>query len=96
MTPYRQVFYKILASILLFVTSYSTLIAQPTASDSVTVKSDSAKKFKIHGKPIILLFVNFHSGFGEKRKDIGFELDRSYLGYRLDFTKTLTTRCCSG
>ena len=91
MTPYRQVFYKILALFLLFTTSFYTLMAQPMANDSVTVKSDSVKKFKLHGKPIILLFVNFHSGFGEKRKDIGFELDRSYLGYRLDFTKTLST-----
>lgn len=91
MTPYRQVFYKILALFLLFTTSFSTLMAQPMANDSVTVKSDSVKKFKLHGKPIILLFVNFHSGFGEKRKDIGFELDRSYLGYRLDFTQTLST-----
>ncbi len=95
MTNQRQLslyaFKAIFAFLLLCTISIPLLTAQTAVGDSVLVKNDSVKKFKIHGKPIILLFVNFHSGFGEKRKDIGFELDRSYLGYRLNFTKTLST-----
>lgn len=52
-------------------------------------RNDSSAKFKMHGKPIILIFTNFHAGFGDQKDKIGFDLDRSYLGYRLDFTKDL-------
>lgn len=76
--------------IAIFTSFLSTLSAQTSTADTLAVRTDSVKKYKINGKPIILLFVNFHSGFGDKRKDIGFELDRSYLGYRLNFTQTIS------
>ena len=33
-----------------------------------------------HGKAIVQIFTNFHSGFGVVNDDRGFALDRSYLG----------------
>ena len=34
------------------------------------------------GKPILTVFSNFHTGFGEQKDNIGFELERAYLGYQ--------------
>lgn len=51
------------------------------------VKSDAPK-----GKPIVQVFTNFHAGFGEDNDNIGFELDRSYLGYEYNFGKGLSVK----
>ena len=60
----------------------SHLIAQ-----AQEVKSDAPK-----GKPIVQVFTNFHAGFGEDNDNIGFELDRSYLGYEYNFGKGLSVK----
>lgn len=82
---------RLLVLCLISITSLTSLSAQPTTNDTTKNQTDSIKKFKIHGKPIVLIFTNFHSGFGEKRKDIGFDLDRSYLGYRVHLAKNLSS-----
>ena len=41
------------------------------------------------GKPIARIFTNFHAGFGESKKDLGFELSRSYLGYEYNLSHNL-------
>lgn len=45
-----------------------------------------------HGKPILQVFTNFHSGFGAVNDDRGFELERSYLGYEYCFNKALSVK----
>ena len=44
------------------------------------------------GKAIVQIFTNFHSGFGARNDDRGFDLDRSYLGYEYTFNKGLTIK----
>ena len=45
-----------------------------------------------HGKAIVQIFTNFHSGFGVVNDDRGFELDRSYLGYEYNFGKGVSVK----
>lgn len=48
------------------------------------------KTFQFNGKPIVTLFTNVHTGFGNAKKDAGFDLERSYLGYAFQVTKKLS------
>lgn len=41
------------------------------------------------GKAIIQVFANAHAGFGADKDNLGFELDRSYLGYQYSLDKGL-------
>ena len=41
------------------------------------------------GKAIIQVFANAHAGFGAEKDNLGFELDRSYLGYQYSLGKGL-------
>ena len=41
------------------------------------------------GKAIIQVFANSHAGFGADKDNLGFELDRSYLGYQYSLDKGL-------
>ena len=38
------------------------------------------------------MFGNFYAGFGEKSNDLGFELERSYLGYEYKLNSSLTVK----
>ncbi|MDT8393204.1 MAG: hypothetical protein RQ761_05140 [Bacteroidales bacterium] len=40
------------------------------------------EEFTPHGKPIIKIFTNIHSGLSENNDDAGFEIRRAYFGYR--------------
>ena len=55
---------------------------------SASAQDDNQPK----GKAIIQVFTNFHSGFGNDRNDLGFALDRSYLGYQYDLGKGLSIK----
>lgn len=44
------------------------------------------------GKPILTVFSNFYTGFGEQKDNIGFELERAYLGYQYQFTDALSAK----
>lgn len=45
------------------------------------------------GKPIITLFGNFHSGINEEvYENLGFEIDRAYLGYQLNFDQNWSAK----
>ncbi len=44
------------------------------------------------GKPILLGFCNFHTGFGKQNDDRGFELDRIYIGYQYNLGKGLSIK----
>ena len=57
--------------------------------------SSQAQDVKIEepkGKAIIQVFGNFHSDFGNGNDYLGFELDRSYLGYEYNFGKGLSVK----
>lgn len=44
------------------------------------------------GKPVVTVFANYHAGLGSANGDSGFELDRSYLGYRFRLNEKLSGR----
>ncbi|MBR3941116.1 MAG: hypothetical protein IKJ71_03020 [Bacteroidaceae bacterium] len=44
------------------------------------------------GKAIVQVFTNFHSGFGARNDDRGFDLDRSYLGYEYTLGRGLSLK----
>ena len=44
------------------------------------------------GKAIIQVFANAHAGFGAEKDNLGFELDRSYLGYQYSLGKGLSIK----
>lgn len=45
------------------------------------------------GKPIITLFGNFHSGIDQAvYNDLGFEIDRAYLGYQLNYNENWSAK----
>lgn len=48
------------------------------------------KESKPKGKAFAKIFMNFHNGLGSMNDDGGFELTRSYFGYKYQITKNLT------
>ncbi len=52
---------------------------------SLSAQENNAPK----GEPIIVIFSNFHTGFGSYNDDRGFGIDRSYLGYQYQLTDEL-------
>lgn len=44
------------------------------------------------GEAIVQVFTNFHSGFGRDNDNRGFDLDRSYIGYKHDLGKGLSVK----
>ena len=47
----------------------------------IGTQAQETKDNEPKGKAIVQVFGNFHTGFGENNDDLGFELERSYLGY---------------
>ena len=43
----------------------------------ITAQAQDVKSEEPKGKAIVQMFGNFHTGFGEKNNDRGFELERS-------------------
>ncbi|MBR5531769.1 MAG: hypothetical protein IKU59_00455 [Bacteroidales bacterium] len=58
----------------------------------ISAEAQDTKSEEEKGKAIVQVFANFHSGFGENKKDLGFELDRSYLGYEYKFENGLSIK----
>ncbi len=50
------------------------------------------KKEESKGAPIIVIFGNFHSNFSKENPQMGFELNRAYLGYQHNFSKSLAIK----
>ncbi len=44
------------------------------------------------GEAIVQVFTNFHSGFGKENDKRGFDLERSYLGYKYDLGNGLSVK----
>lgn len=58
----------------------------------ISVKAQDTLSEEPKGKAIVQVFANFHSGFGADKKNLGFELDRSYLGYEYKFKDGLSVK----
>lgn len=57
------------------------IMAAFLACFGITAQSQSAKTQEPKGNAIVQSFGNFHSGLGSGNNNLGFELERSYLGY---------------
>lgn len=58
----------------------------------VGIHAQDTKTEEPKGKAIVQVFGNLHTGFNKKSSDMGFELDRSYLGYEYQFGKGLSVK----
>lgn len=58
----------------------------------ITAQAQDIKTKEPKGKAIVQMFGNFQAGFGEQNDDMGFELDRSYLGYEYKLKDGLTVK----
>ena len=55
-------------------------------------KENNTKVEEKKGKPIIQVFGNFNTGVDDKNNNLGFELERSYLGYEYNLGKGLSIK----
>lgn len=68
------------------------ILAGVLACFGISAKAQDTKIEEPKGKAIIQMFENFHSGFGDNKNDIGFELERVYLGYEYNLGKGLSVK----
>ena len=68
------------------------ILAGLLACIGITAQAQDTKTEEPKGKAIVQVFGNFHAGFGEQNTDMGFELDRSYLGYEYNFGNGLSAK----
>jgi hypothetical protein len=59
------------------------------SSLSFTQENDTTE-FKPHGKPIIRIFANFHTGLNENSEFTGFDVSRAYLGYEYHLSENFS------
>ena len=67
-------------------------LAAILACIGISVKAQDTKVEEPKGKAIVQVFANFHTGFGAEKKNLGFELERSYLGYEYKFKDGLSVK----
>ncbi len=72
------------------ITVAAVLLSMATFGQESTTQPE--KKEAPKGKPIITIFSNFHAGFGDAKDDIGFELERAYLGYQYEFNSNISAK----
>lgn len=58
----------------------------------IGAKAQDVKTEEPKGKAIVQVFGNFHTGFGQESNDLGFELERSYLGYEYNLGNGLSVK----
>lgn len=68
------------------------ILAGLAACIGIGVQAQEVKTDEAKGKAIVQIFGNFHAGFGDHNNDMGFELDRSYLGYEYKLVDGLTVK----
>ena len=57
------------------------IMAGLLASIGITAQAQDIKTEEPKGKAIVLVFGNFHTGFGAENDDRGFELERSIFAW---------------
>lgn len=70
----------------------AALAATAAALQPASAETEEGKKIWDRFDPIMTVFTNFHSGFGDANDDRGFALERCYLGFRYSLTKDLSFR----
>ena len=70
---------RIIALLIASIVFNSALIAQETQTQT-------------NGKPIIQVFGDFYTDFKEDKEELGFELNRAYLGYQYELKKGLSIK----
>ena len=65
------------------------LIANLIYQSALTAQENATQT---NGKPIIQVFGDFHTGFGENKEELGFDLSRAYLGYQYELQKGLSIK----
>ena len=68
------------------------ILATLLASFGVNAQAQDTSPVEPKGKAIVQVFGNLHAGFGRQNNDLGFELDRSYLGYEYKLNDGLTVK----
>lgn len=68
------------------------ILAGLAACIGIGVQAQEVKTDEPKSKAIVQIFGNFHAGFGDHNNDMGFELDRSYLGYEYKLVDGLTVK----
>jgi hypothetical protein len=75
-----------------FLLSVAVMAIYMVASAQTDSVSTEKKKIKVTGNPIVHIFANFHAETNNNKNDIGFALDRAYLGYQFSFYKNLSAK----
>ena len=68
------------------------ILAGILACMGIATQAQDVKTEEPKGKAIVQMFGNFHIGFGENSKDLGFELERSYLGYEYKLNSNISVK----
>ena len=68
------------------------ILAGVLACMGIATQAQDVKTEEPKGKAIVQMFGNFHTGFGENIKDLGFELERSYLGYEYKLNSNISVK----
>ena len=68
------------------------ILAGILACMGITTQAQDVKTEEPKGKAIVQVFGNFHTGFGEDGNNLGFELERSYLGYEYKLGNGLSVK----
>lgn len=68
------------------------ILAGLLACIGITTQAQEVKADEPKGKAIVQVFGNFHTGIGKEIDDLGFELERSYLGYEYKFNNGLSVK----
>lgn len=55
-------------------------------------QEDIPEKKYPSGAPILRIFANFHAGINEGNKQSAFELERAYIGYRMDLSRAFSMK----
>ena len=70
----------------------NTILAGMLACMSIIAQAQDTKTEEPKGKAIVQVFANVHADFDTDSHSIGFELERSYLGYEYNFGKGLSVK----
>ena len=68
------------------------IVASLVACVGITAQAQEAKDAEPKGKAIVQVFSNFNADFSKEAESLGFELERSYLGYEYKLDGGLTVK----
>ena len=68
------------------------IVASLVACVGITAQAQETKAAEPKGKAIVQVFSNFNADFSKEAESLGFELERSYLGYEYKLDGGLTVK----